>query len=202
MLTSPRSGHCCDNSADRALGMQWERNFCVLAARHKKAFTPLQIGRKEAANWHLLDGKQWRNVLLPDVTIWTCPGEHHEIKHKNPTSYGSYGLEQYRLKALLAFQAETQQPVLYTIHDWDLSGDRNGVDNHIDHWVTVDVSVLNNYISEHDLATASFKTYVKGKIETRPGFYWPTSLWIPLAQWWAPPTAKSFVLRQPKLPFR
>jgi hypothetical protein len=169
------------------LGQHWEREFCRLAARFRKAFTPHQIGLADAASWYRQEGDQWRQALLPDVTIWTCPGEHHEIKHKRPTETGHFGLEKYRLDALLSFQAEVKQRVLYTIHNWALAGaveSGAAMANRLEHWQTVDVLTLDQYIAEHALPTVPMKTYVKAKPTVRPGYYWPASLWIPLARWW------------------
>jgi len=186
-VQSPTSNHCTNNAADRALGEHWERQFCVLAAGRRKAFTPQQIGRTTAASWFLHDGMNWRTTLLPDVTIWTCPGEHHEIKHKRPTSTGKFGLEKYRLEALLAFQAETQQTVLYTIHNWALAGAENSgalMPNKIDDWQTVDVRALELYVLAEHLQPVFMDTWFHGEKVRRPGYYWPTFLWMPLARWW------------------
>lgn len=145
-------------------------------------FSPLQIGHKGSAiAWSRTDGT-WNPFTLPDVTIWTYPGQHHEIKHKNPTSGGRYGLERYRFDALLAFARETQQDVMYTIHNHDLSGGRNGTVNSIDHWFTVNVLHLDGewqHIDENGVS------YVNGKAETGiPILYWDMHLWLPLGWYW------------------
>lgn len=178
-----------DNGSDRGLGRKWEAAFCTLAARFGRSFTAQQIGRVDAAQWfHSAPAGKINPCLLPDVTIWTAPGEHHEIKHKSPTRSGCYGLEQYRLEALLAFAQETQQPVLYTIHDWQLAGASKSSDaivNDIDHWRTVDVRVLADYITTERISPQIFPTYVDGRMEHRPGFFWPVDLWGPLGWWWS-----------------
>jgi hypothetical protein len=111
-----------------------------MMADRGKMFTPLQIGRKDSASaWSKCNG-QWNHFTLPDVTVWTYPGEHHEVKHKTTTRHGSYGLERYRLNALVNFAKETEQDVFYTIHDH--RGRRNGRTNHPADWVTASVMTL------------------------------------------------------------
>lgn len=175
-----------NNAADRSVGEVWERRFCKLAALHGKAFTAQQIGRTGAASWLRLN-HDWHRNLLPDVTVWTAPGEHHEIKHKNPTRYDSYGLEKYRLDALVAFARETQQSVLYTIHDWQLAGahDRDEpTPNRIQDWRTADILKLDESIRRGLARTARMQTWVRGEWTEVPGYYWPALLWQPLERWW------------------
>ncbi len=172
-----------DNTSDRQLGKFWECRFCDLAGRRGKSFTPQQIGHAGSATWYT----PARNpLLLPDVTVWTAPGEHHEIKHKNPAAR-CYGLECYRLEALVAFRLETAQPVLYTVHDWELAGAPNSrapMPNDLAHWRTVDVIVLADYVTAECLEKRSFPTWVNGERQLRPGYFWPITLWQPLAAWW------------------
>jgi len=185
---SPSSTHLQDNAADRALGEHWERQFCLLAAHASKAFTPQQIGREKAASWGKRVDDAWKLTLLPDVTVWTAPGEHHEINHKAPTRTGCYGLEVYRLDALVAFREETQQPVLYTIHDWCRTGavdSREAMPNRLGDWLTIDVLTLDRMIEELELQTRAFDTWVNGQRAVRPGYYWPAKCWVPLETWWA-----------------
>jgi hypothetical protein len=177
-----------DNGADRALGKRWEEHFCRLARDYGKSFTPQQIGRSEAAPWFAPSGTPSMNrYLLPDVTIWTAPGEHHEIKHKEPTPSGDVGLEVYRYEALLAFRFETAQPVLYTIHNWRHAGastSRDAMPNRVEDWFTVDIEDLAAYVARRQPEPCPFPTYVNGQWERRPGYYWPVTLWSPLASWW------------------
>lgn len=113
-----------DNAADREVGQYWETQFCGMARVYGKTFTPHQFRRVGSAMFYGgaadLDGKtQW---TLPDITVWSAPGEHHEIKHKNPDRSGCYGLERYRLDALVRFANTTRQKVYYSIHDWEMAG--------------------------------------------------------------------------------
>ena len=199
-LISPNSRHLVDNPADRRMGERWERNFCLLAAEYRKMFTPHQISRTGAANASKCVDGDWQQFLLPDVTVWTAPGEHHEIKHKNPTGQGRYGLEKYRLDALVRFRLETNQPVLYTIHDWQLAGATSSdaeMPNDVQHWVTVDVLALDMYITEHHLPAWPMRTWVNGEREERDGYYWPTTLWQPLEHWWNPPIVTRVLFELP-----
>lgn len=173
---------CKDLQADRSLGEFWERQFCFMAANHHLSFTPIQIGRPESAQAFRRNNRGWHHYTLPDVTIWTCPGQHHEIKHKAPTRHGSFGLEKYRLDALLWFAKETNQDVLYTIHNHALSGGRNAQENSIDHWLTTRIIDL---VGKHvDGRTFEFTSYVNGQPRNVPGFYWSAALWQPLAEYW------------------
>lgn len=175
--------HCADNLGDRQTGAKWERNFGILAAQQGKCFTPHQIGRESAAAAYAKTNGKWNHYLLPDVTIWSSPGEHHEIKHKNAHVDGTYGLERYRLDALISFQKETKQTVLYTIHDWELAGASNSREemrNEIDDWLTCSIEVLSARIQNE----RSCRTYVNGQSRFLPTCFWPTSLWWPLNFWW------------------
>lgn len=135
-----------DNAADRSIGQHWENEFCRMARRYGKVFTPHQFGRPTSAMFFGapdIAGKSgW---TLPDITVWSAPGEHHEIKHKNPTRDGMYGLERYRLDALVRFANTTGQSVFYTIHDWEMAGASSAadpLDNDMDHWFVGDIAQL------------------------------------------------------------
>lgn len=134
-----------DNAADRGIGQYWEFQFCMMARTYDKVFTPHQFGRRDQSALYYggaadLDGKtRW---TLPDITIWSAPGEHHEIKHKNRDRSGCYGLERYRLDALLRFANATGQRVYYTVHDWEIAGATNSREkapSDIAHWFAADV---------------------------------------------------------------
>jgi len=176
--------HCTNLSQDRNIGAMWERNFCRLAAQFGRTFTPMQIGREQSAQaYGQVDGK-WNQWTLPDVTVWTCPGEHHEIKHKEPTPYDSFGLERYRLDALEWFMKETGQVVFYTIHRHDLNGGRESKSNHIEHWFTANVQTLVEAIASKVAILRRGPSWCGGKkIETLI-VYWPVRLWAPLADNW------------------
>lgn len=171
---------CADLQGDRELGQYWERAFCRLAAKTGRWFSPLQIGREESAQAYGLRNGQWNQWTLPDVTVWTCPGEHHEIKHKKPTKRGSFGLEAYRLDSLVWFANETQQSVLYTIHNHGLNGGRLVQENKWEHWFTVNVLDL--------VGCQCFKgpgtSYVNGQPKKVLMYYWKADLWMPLADYW------------------
>lgn len=174
--------HASNNKADRELGEYWERCFCVWAARFGKTFTPMQIGRKESAQaFNGVNGK-YNSYTLPDVTVWTAPGEHHEIKHKSPIDNVEwYGLEEYRLNALLWFTRETKQDVLYTIHNHKLSGGRNSKIDKLEHWFTVNVLDLPDRIAHRK----QIQSYVNGMTKQNiPTFFWHMDLWMPLLDFW------------------
>lgn len=176
--------HCKDNAADRILGQDWERNFCVMAGDYGKSFTPMQLKRDTSVVAHIKNGNGWKNYTLPDVTIWTAPGEHHEIKHKNPfddwTNGPSYGLEVYRFNALLWFAKETGQNVMYTIHNHNKAGGRDVKENNIEHWETANVLYLNN--KWHTCRAGS--SWVNGQRKEVDIYYWAITLWTPLSVFW------------------
>lgn len=139
------------------------------------SFTPLQIGRTKSIQAYKKNS-QWKRYTLPDVTIWTAPGQHHEIKHKKPTIRGYFGLEEYRFEALLWFANETLQSVYYTIHNHDLSGGRNSKINDVSHWISANVLDLKNrYVEKRK----GFSWINGNKAETWI-LYWPQKLWNPL----------------------
>jgi len=177
---SESSNHCRDVKGDRAIGAYWERQFCVLAARYNRTFTPMQIGRDASAQAYSSGPAGWSLLTLPDVTIWTRPGEHHEIKHKSPTKYGSIGLEVYRFAALERFADLTGQDVLYTIHRHDLAGGRDSKVNDIEHWFTASVTTLKAAIGSPSAITRTGPTYCNGEKKDVPIIYWNVQLWRPL----------------------
>lgn len=176
---------CLDNKADRDIGAYWERKFCDLSAGYGLMFTPLQIDKSGAATAYWKEGRNWQRLLLPDVVIWTYPGQYHEIKHKTPTVHGSFGLEAYRFHSLLDFARKTRQAVFYTIHNHALSGGRDCKDNDIDHWVTVNILELDK---QQSFTSNNGSSYVNGnKVNNISIYYWDTSLWKPLSTLWKRP---------------
>jgi hypothetical protein len=177
--------HCSNLTADRALGQYWEKQFCNLAVRYGKSFQPQQIGRDGAAVAFSPNNGQCHPFTLPDVVIWTCPGEHHEIKHKYPTPNRKFGLEVYRFKALLWFANETGQQVFYTIHNSELAGGRNLRVNKPEHWFTANVLDLNERWS---YCTDRHPSYINGqRVDNVPQYFWSADLWQPLVKLWEVP---------------
>jgi hypothetical protein len=172
--------HCGDIHGDRAMGAYWERQFCILAANFNKVFTPMQIGREASAQAYSQSGGKWSLLTLPDITIWTRPGEHHEIKHKSPTKYGSIGLEVYRFEALKRFSDLTGQDVFYTIHRHDLAGGRNAKENNIAHWFTASVKDLQMAVTQSRAIQRTGPTYCNGLKKDVPILYWSVLIWKPL----------------------
>jgi hypothetical protein len=169
--------HCVDLEADRGLGAYWENKFCELAAGFHRYFTAHQLGRSSAA---CAGGPNGRYLLLPDITLWSSLGEHHEVKHKAPTRYGSFGLERYRFKALVQFAELTGQPVYYTIHDHSRAGGRDSTLNRLEDWVAAEVSVLKGQQEERPAPS-----WVNGQHRCVPVCYWRKELFTPLAEHFA-----------------
>lgn len=180
------ANHATDNAGDRKVGELWERHFARLAMEQGWAVTAHQIGRTAGAATAitLSSTNNFRQILMPDLTVWSPKTQHHEIKHKNPTRNGEYGLEQYRLELLLDFATRTNQDLMYTIHDWELAGARGSreeIRNRIEHWRTVDLlalSKLPNRIDENGIS------YCNGQRTETCICYWPVDYWVPLSHYW------------------
>lgn len=180
----PARTHCQNLQSDRDIGAYWERQFCLQAARFNKSFTPMQLGRKDSIVAHSYESNGWKSYTLPDITIWTAPGEHHEIKHKAPFNawrYGdSFGLEVYRFEALLWFAQETGQDVMYTIHDHSKTAGRDATVNKIEHWITASVLTLNR--RWHTKRPG--QSWVNGQKKEVDIYYWSIDWWQPLLKYW------------------
>jgi hypothetical protein len=181
----------------RKLGERWERHFGTMAASHGLVFTPHQIvcGTGESAAAYGQENGQWKTYLLPDVTVWTAPGEHHEIKHKERDNQFCYGLERYRLDALVGWANKTRQRVCYTIHDYnDACGQlqyypiaaETDTPNDIRHWWCADILNLaqkNTRVNPND--TSLINGRLRSPVEV---VYWRRSEFFrPLRELWTPP---------------
>lgn len=174
--------HCADNGADRKVGAYWEKKFGEMAAEYGKVFSFQQIGRSGSALFYLKINGRWRKHTLPDVVIWSSPGEHHEIKHKAPTANGRFGLEVYRFDALMEFATVTNQSVMYTIHNHALAGGRDIVTNNIAHWITADVRDLDGQWN----GQYPGYSWVNGQKTETEIYYWDQDLWQSLESFWVP----------------
>ncbi len=168
--------HCADNAGDRKLGQYWEEQFGHMAAARGKLFTGHQWKKSQSALAYKRGGK----VVLPDITIWSRPGEHHEIKHKNPTNDEYFGLERYRLESLVEFAKAAFGETLYTIHDWTTPG-RDNRENNIDHWITAPVLLLSAHVERE---TDGY-SYINAEKKLVPICYWKIEWFGPLADYWA-----------------
>lgn len=180
---------CKNLQSDRRLGEYWEREFCKMAGKMGRSFTPHQIGRPNSATTAYWDNGRYHSATLPDVTIWTAPGEHHEIKHKDQTRNKEFGLEAYRVNALRWFAEETGQSVYYTIHDYDFAPCATRKErkwyqtNHERDWLTASIM---------DLVSGHYRTNSVGEISWVNGrrcegiemYYWPAELFVPLGLLW------------------
>jgi len=180
--------HCSDLQNDRSLGQFWEERFCSLAASYGKMFTAHQINRGKSAAALIKANGKYHRLLLPDITVWSAPGEHHEIKHKSPTKSGCFGLEDYRLVALKWFADETQQKVFYTIHDWASAGGREVRENRPNDWFACEIGTLWQATLSGVANKAKFDSWVGGKKQTKiEGWFWPSNLWSPVIETWEMP---------------
>jgi hypothetical protein len=169
--------HCENLERDRGVGAFWEARFCEMARLYGHYFTPHQFERERAASVY---GPNRARLILPDITIWSGEGEHHEVKHKAPTAHDSFGLEAYRFDSLVAFAGITGEPVYYTIHNHALAGGFEATENHIDHWVQCEVTAL----AEMPRLTARGRSWVNNKVAEVEIHYWPMNFFSPLAYVW------------------
>jgi hypothetical protein len=188
------NGNGRDNARDRAIGAHWEDAFCELYWAHRGGLLVRnQKGRTDAAHAEALgrDGLRWI-CLMPDVQVLSGPGEHHEIKHKAPYQMRgwapSYGLEVYRFEALVQFADEVKDPVLYTIHDWQMAGaSASGEDmpNRLEDWVTVGILELAERNKRHRPKIFWCGSYRNGTYRPHePTYFWPASVWTPIDVFW------------------
>lgn len=157
----------------------------MLALQFSRAFTAHQWARNAAAVIYYRDesmpaGQRGRSLTLPDVTVWSRPGEHHEIKHKEPTGNAMFGLEQYRFEALVWFSKQTGQNVFYTIHNHALNNGRDNPHNNANHWLTANVLTLES--AHHE--TADGPSWVNGARRIVPIIYWSVDNWVRLIDLW------------------
>ena len=186
--------HCVNNKNDRAVGAYWEKQFCAMAINnYGLALTPLQIGMRGSAVFkvkNLRDNiKPYNTYTLPDITVWTAPGQHHEIKHKDPTVSNEFGLEVYRFNALLSFAQETKQNVYYTIHNYALTDGKTreqkkkNKKNNPDHWVTANVLDLEAGWKR----TRQGYSWVNAEKKLVDIHYWDAGYWGKLIDIWMKP---------------
>lgn len=181
-----------DNGADRKIGFFWEKQFAAMAANNGYAYTLHQsIKDDRAATAHEKNAGVWNTIILPDVTLWTLPAEHHEIKHKDPSADGCIGLEKYRFNSLIRFAALSQTSVFYTIHNYNLQPDatrelrKASQINVLDHWISCDVISLAKSIEK----TRIGPSWISGTIQQTEICYWnvkqfpPLELPNPRAEW-------------------
>jgi len=175
--------HCSDNAADRATGALWERKFQLMMVNQGFLVTMHQLRKSGSAIAVTRVSGNVKAFTLPDASVWDAPGFDAEIKHKDPTSQNTFGLEEYRLKSLVAFARRSGRCVQYVVHDYSrcpggTRADRKSYpESQIEHWITADV--LDLYSNRTDPRWGT--SYVNGQPKRVPIHYWPTSLWVPVA---------------------
>lgn len=180
--------HCENNSADRAIGSFWEKKFAIMMVEHGFLVSMHQYRKEGSAIATCRLNGAIKTFTLPDTSVWDAPGFDCEIKHKDPTNSGCFGLEEYRLEALVDFAGRSGREVHYTIHNYALCpGEtrlerKNYAQNHISHWVTVHVMKL----WEMRTDPVRMPSYVNGKKKDGvPTYLWPIDIWQPLNEYLA-----------------
>jgi hypothetical protein len=157
------TAHCTDQWADRIAGSETEIKWAkFLLVHHRKII---------AAHSNVIDFLGLSEIeYLPDHS----PGDMlhlnradnvvlSEIKAKYATDFGSYGLEKYRLDAIVNSLGLNYKKAIYVIFDTKEMK-----------WMVADFAHLMFYADETVLSGASY--YGDRKIIT-PICYWPTYMW-------------------------
>lgn len=176
------SKHLKDNASDRDRGHWAELRFCtevapkfgrVVTGAHRRVIRDGTLGAAQA----LPDSSSYDVVVSGGYFI-----ERHEIKHKTVTPDGCYGLEEYRLRKLIAANAFTREEKIlcfYTV-----------LDHACDEWRTVPVVDLQRaaYAKLPGVRRdPAMPTYFGGEADRRAGWYWPARLWRPISTFWGRP---------------
>ena len=109
------------------------------------------------------------HIVLSDVWIIKNHDKSYlvEVKGKYPNRYGSYGLEQYRVKSFNILSHLTNLDVLYAIHD-----------THDNEWYWNTMKNLQN----KPYKTFSSDTYVDGNVKNLLTCYFPKAWFIKIIQ--------------------
>lgn len=164
------------NGVDRQLGDSWELKFIAIAELFgwKCKHTARLIGPTFEHNG--------RRFIAPDVTIQKGSRRYAcEVKHKNPTQSGRYGLEVYRADGLADFEQHYRDKTgrvtsIYVIHDWTDNGTGESSANDIHHWKVQFISVLQNHI----FGPYDGPTYYNGQLVEKPINYYSVGMFDPL----------------------
>jgi len=165
---------CRDISADRKIGSYWEGRLIDMAVNEYECVAePKQRGRIKSAVAMSPSG----GLILPDVQLSKGGATIvPEVKHKDPTRYGQYGYEEYRLDDLVEYAKATGLQVILAIHDHSLAGGKNVTQNRVRDWRWQDVLVL---ADRHDFSRPGL-TWFAGKKVVRNLLYWDVSRFLPL----------------------
>lgn len=180
-LRPSRNGHCQNHQADRTLGEYWEDELVRIARLF--GWEAWAFSRKKGSTF--TDEKNQR-YISPDVWMLRRGAVQYacEVKHKNPTAQGMYGLEVYRADGLVLLGEKYQNEFgrvlpLYVIHDWTNNGNRDSKRNVLDDWVCESIFALQPYIS----GTHNGATYYHESVVTRPINYYEAARFQPLKKW-------------------
>ncbi|MBV6343313.1 hypothetical protein [Candidatus Magnetobacterium casense] len=158
---------------ERVLGNFWSQKFADMMNRW------YGVHKFDKAPSPIITLPNGMRIILADVLLLEKEGENYycEVKHKAPTKFGSYGLEEYRFNSLKRLQEYVRAKVLYVIHDHSLNGGRDNPYNDINHWKVATIPVLVD--SPHIRHPGP--SLVNGVRQIGvPIYYWATTLWIPV----------------------
>lgn len=166
----------CEPPPERIIGDFWSRQFAEMMNHwygvHKfdKAPSPIIT---------LPNGKV---IILADVLLLERAGENYycEVKHKSPTKYQTYGLEEYRFNSLWRLQEYVKARVLYVIHDHSLNSGVDNRYNNIDHWRIAEISLLKRSSYQCFRGDSLINGELKHNV---PIYYWAITLWVPLQEY-------------------
>lgn len=160
----------------RELGNYWSQNFAKMMNRW------YGVHKFDKAPSPIITLPNGARIILADVLLLEKDGENYycEVKHKSPTRFHCYGLEEYRFGSLQRLQEYVKAKVLYVIHDHSLNGGRDNPYNDINHWRVADIPLLTH--SPHTCSPGP--SLIDGQRKTGvPIYYWVITLWSPLQEY-------------------
>lgn len=168
------------NKSDRALGEYWEDRFIEIARSYGWEAWP--FNRVRGATFRDMSGNQY---ISPDIWLLKRKKKQFicEIKHKNAAKNGCYGFELYREESMLSIEDNYQNrfgrvEALYIVHDHDLAGGKNELENNVLHWHAERLLLLSKkgYEGQPQLS------YYNGVVSDKPMRikYYPRRLFQPI----------------------
>lgn len=149
----------------REVGSKWEKEFAKIVGARGALYCLHQEDRDKSATFHFYEDGTLKSKPLPDVTVFTSPGFHAEVKHKSPTRTGWIGLERHRIAAMRMLADASGQHVLYVVHRSDT-----------DEWIACSIKRFER-LAEREMMSPSL---VCGVMQSVPTVYTPVSAFTSL----------------------
>lgn len=158
----------CPVPSVRAIGDYWSQQFASMMNQW------FGIHKFDKAPSPVIDLPNGERIILADVMLFERQGENYycEVKHKNPTKWNTYGLEQYRFESLAKLTRWAKGVVLYVIHDYTIPG-RENQRNYLSDWYCVEITKLERVTK----FTSWGPSLVAGVTKRVPIHYWGIENW-------------------------